>query len=344
MFETGNIQSEANYNDTETGEYTEFYPSGKLKISGQYTEGKHDGIWKYYYEEGLIEGSCNYNQGTGYYKGYTPAGKLKIEGKLDGITKVGTWIMYDEKENVAGYYHNYDSPKIPVFSATVERKKTLPAGHFTTNIKNKRWDNFKKSQLMQSFKSNRPGLDALIISSDPLSPIIGKFNLNIELWVNKSFGHEIISQYYNQPILRRNNSLGYDEASTEGYALAYRHKIYNESVLSGFVHFDNEFRFTHITRSAKTVSSTQDEVNLKREENIYEYSFIFGHRFIKYNSKMRGKQTGLTLDAFFGIGVGYKTFKNNWQNTPEYNQIFDKTNNNPVKVPLRLGLNLGYSF
>ena len=336
LFETGAIQSEADYNDSESGIYTEYYPSGKLKISGQYLDGEHHGIWKYYYEDGTLEGNCTFNQGIGYYKGYTSDGDLKIEGKLDGSEKIGTWTMYNNKGEVSGYYHTIDNNKTPVFSAVVERKKTLPSGHIS-QPKNKRWREFKNTSFAKAFASSKPGLDAFILSVSPISVVLGKYDLNAELWVRQKIGHEFQFQLLTTPLISNSSS------SLTGQSIAYRFKIYNESILSGFVHFDNEIRYTNIACKTTATDTSNQNVNLKRTDNLFEYSFLFGHRFLLSKSKHRGKYRGWTADTYFGLGVGIRSFSKNWDDKLVPMVPISKSEN-PITIPIRMGINIGYSF
>ena len=344
MFETGSLQSEANYDNTETGIYTEYYPSGKLKISGQYEDGKHSHLWKYYYEKGELEGVCNYDRGIGYYKVYTIDNKLKIEGKLRGSEKIGTWTLYDRKGEVAGYYHTYDNEEHPVFSAVVEKKNTLPSGHMHSKAKSVNWKKFQKSKFAQAFRSHKPAMDAFIFGLEPLSPVLGKFSANYEYWVNKKYGHDFIATYVRLPTLRDHSDLALDKIAKEGLSLAYKFKFYNESKLSGYVHFDSEFRFCQNKYSTTVLTSKNTTLGLTSVENLFEYSFLFGNRYVLSRDQKIKRYIGWTIDAYLGLGIGYRSFNDSWNNVAEYDNLYSPIKGSAITVPLRLGFNIGYSF
>ena len=343
MFETGSLQSEANYDDNETGVYTEYYSSGKLKISGQYDNGKHNDLWKYYYETGELEGICNYDHGIGYYKGYTKENKLKIEGKLRDTEKIGTWTLYNEKGDIAGYYHTYDNEEHPVFSAVVEKKNTLPSGHIRSKTKADNWKNFKKTKFAQVFISHNNKLDASIFSIEPLSPILSKLSGSYEYWVSKKYGHEITGSYLRNPILKNFNTLEYGKISKDGLSMAYRLKFYNESLMTGYVHFDNEIRYNQINYRT-TVLEDNISKGLLSKETSFEYSFIFGNRYLLKREQKVRKYTGWTIDTYLGLGIGYRYYENSWKDKPTYDDLFSETRSRAVTVPLRLGISIGYSF
>lgn len=58
------------------GHYFEYYPTGELKIEGDYKEGKKHGIWKEYYT----------------------SGKIKEKGKYSKGSKVGIWKQFYKNE------------------------------------------------------------------------------------------------------------------------------------------------------------------------------------------------------------------------------------------------------
>ena len=68
---TGKLKSEVTY-DKGSGEYREYYESGKLKLKGRIVEGKRQGKWEFFYEDGKKEGTCEYDKGKGTYYGYYP--------------------------------------------------------------------------------------------------------------------------------------------------------------------------------------------------------------------------------------------------------------------------------
>lgn len=87
----------------------DYYPDGKVKIAATYNkEGKLEGIRREYAEDGSIEKSYIFKNGTmigegivtekgeknGYWKEYYDDGKLRAEGKYNKDKKTGNWKYY----------------------------------------------------------------------------------------------------------------------------------------------------------------------------------------------------------------------------------------------------------
>lgn len=79
------------------GQWKEFYPNGKVRAEGTYTQGKRTGDWLFYYPQGSLEqqGSFNSEGKThGSWKWYYPGGQLlRVENYRDGL-RDGTMTEY----------------------------------------------------------------------------------------------------------------------------------------------------------------------------------------------------------------------------------------------------------
>lgn len=97
------------------GYYLNYYDNGKLKKEEFYKEGKKDGIHKYYYENGILHLEMIYenNKLNGSYKEYNVYGRILLNatykiGKLDGIkleyydTEFGTDKLLSESNYIDG--------------------------------------------------------------------------------------------------------------------------------------------------------------------------------------------------------------------------------------------------
>lgn len=82
------------YNDLPDSIYTEYYPSGNIKITTNFTKGIRDGSFVSYFENGTVaqQGAYSANELNGTIITYFPEGSKKIEaqyknGILDGLVK-----------------------------------------------------------------------------------------------------------------------------------------------------------------------------------------------------------------------------------------------------------------
>ena len=73
FYKSGNIFRKLNYLKRKPiDNFSEFYESGELKISGKFENGLKEGIWKIYYKNGKIKEKGKYKNGdkVGIWKSY----------------------------------------------------------------------------------------------------------------------------------------------------------------------------------------------------------------------------------------------------------------------------------
>ena len=91
--------------------WVDFWPNGKRKTEGYYTNGVKNGIFKYYNSKGRLEKIEKYRGGElltdadeaellDIRKEYYQSGKLKLVGSYKNGSKQGTFREYDEEGNV----------------------------------------------------------------------------------------------------------------------------------------------------------------------------------------------------------------------------------------------------
>lgn len=116
-FESGNVKSEIDHNDST---YTEYYPSGEVKIKGfksgtkpvgnrvyfykngekqaegTYENGKRTGDWNFYYENGQVSATGSYVSGKaeGEWAYYDTNGKVSSQGAFTEGKKSGYWGFF----------------------------------------------------------------------------------------------------------------------------------------------------------------------------------------------------------------------------------------------------------
>ena len=85
----------------ENGRYVEWYPGRKqIKIEGREDrEGKRNGVWKMYDEEGYELSITVYKHGKkhGHIIVYHPNGALYYTGEYENDERVGEWRFYNEQ-------------------------------------------------------------------------------------------------------------------------------------------------------------------------------------------------------------------------------------------------------
>jgi antitoxin component YwqK of YwqJK toxin-antitoxin module len=77
----------------------QYYSNGKIKVEGEYEEGKKNGQWIFYYESGIIWSQGFFKQGlsTGKTKVFHENGQLFYEGEYVEGKKQGNWSFYNEE-------------------------------------------------------------------------------------------------------------------------------------------------------------------------------------------------------------------------------------------------------
>jgi antitoxin component YwqK of YwqJK toxin-antitoxin module len=80
------------------GTMNTYYPSGELKIKGQYKDGKLYGKWESWYEGGQKKYEVNYVNDTlnGSYVQWYATGVMKEQGLYAENIRRGSWVEYDE--------------------------------------------------------------------------------------------------------------------------------------------------------------------------------------------------------------------------------------------------------
>ncbi|MBD79062.1 MAG: hypothetical protein CL840_09100 [Crocinitomicaceae bacterium] len=101
MFPNGTVE-EKHFLDTEgtVKKTIQYYKNGNIKIEGEFNDdGKREGMWKSYYENGQPWSIGEYQNGKqhGINRVYFPNGSVRYEGNWENDLKTGTWNFYDEK-------------------------------------------------------------------------------------------------------------------------------------------------------------------------------------------------------------------------------------------------------
>ncbi len=84
------------------GTFKLYYQNGKLEMTGNIKMGKNEGTWKYYNTDGSLEsiGKFKDDKSDSAWEWYYNDGKLKSKGDFSEGKKTGKWINYDEEGKV----------------------------------------------------------------------------------------------------------------------------------------------------------------------------------------------------------------------------------------------------
>jgi antitoxin component YwqK of YwqJK toxin-antitoxin module len=74
------------------------YDNQSIKIEGAMVDGKRDGLWTSYYDDGTTWTKNNYKGGelVGLYEMFNRNGTPKLKGQYKAGKESGTWTVFDE--------------------------------------------------------------------------------------------------------------------------------------------------------------------------------------------------------------------------------------------------------
>ncbi len=84
-------------NGKKEGNFTSFYPNGKVLMTGEMKNNRNEGEWKYFYDNGQVEslGLFKDDRADGKWEWYYPDGTLKQTGYFDAGQRDSLWKTYD---------------------------------------------------------------------------------------------------------------------------------------------------------------------------------------------------------------------------------------------------------
>jgi len=88
------------------GSYANYYDNGQLRETGNYKNGKQDGAWVSYWSNGQLVLNVNYKNGEmedGSFVSYHMNGKLNSKGNFKNGRKEGVWVSYNDDGTVYKY-------------------------------------------------------------------------------------------------------------------------------------------------------------------------------------------------------------------------------------------------
>ena len=99
-YKSGQVKSIENFkNGKLNGEFKEFFENGSLFQIGTFKNGDMKNI-KVFYENGNLKFEQKLKNRKGKYRGYYPNGMLEAEGEVFQGDEIGLWKYYNEEGNL----------------------------------------------------------------------------------------------------------------------------------------------------------------------------------------------------------------------------------------------------
>jgi hypothetical protein len=188
-----------------------------------------------------------------------------------------------------------------------------------------------------------------IVAANPAAMILGSIPISFEYYFQERLGHEIQMSLIRDPFFKKDASIPENTIYSRGFDIAIRQKFYHPERGIGMFYFANELRYTnktHYFNALDTTNGSREFHKIRAVENKIEYSFILGNRWMRlFGERWQGvNQTGITIDVFLGLGIGYRDFEKKYNDNSSYDEIFNDLRQNNFSVSPRLGVNIGMVF
>jgi uncharacterized protein len=341
----GSLKGESNLVNG-SGDYTEYWENGKIKIKGHIKNNLNSGKWTYYYEDGKVEGEAHFVEGEGEYIGFYKDGSIKMKGRIKNGKNIGVWELYEKKGSLAGYYRPYYEDDKPVYKIISDEMSMNPdsiGDYVKPDYK------FRNRQI-KYFVPRVNEFRGFIFSANPVAPTLGSLPIAVEYYLQERLGHELQYTMIRDPFLTSNKNIPIGDIYKRGFAFALKQKFYHPDENFGMFYFGHEVRFTSISHMTNMgLTDPTSDLNLRTitvDENKIEYSLLIGNRWMKFFGERwmsEESKTGVTIDVFGGVGVGYRYFKQDTFVKNDYH-VFDALNRRRLTLPIRLGITIGYVF
>jgi antitoxin component YwqK of YwqJK toxin-antitoxin module len=147
-----------------SGFKTFFYESGKKLSEGELVNGKCDGKWEYYFENGNVQLLANFNKAIeeGKWQWFNESGSLIKEGFFKNGLEHGTWIEYHKNNNISDSGSYYLGRKNGIWISYYEDGKVRQKGEFARDLQVGIWEFFYDSGKISSSgefnKNERSGI------------------------------------------------------------------------------------------------------------------------------------------------------------------------------------------
>lgn len=339
----GSFKGESVY-ENGSGEYSEYYSKGKIRIKGYIENNQNSGEWTYYYEDGSLEGEATFINGEGDFTGYYKDGSVKMKGKIKDGKNVGIWQLFEKNGSLAGYYKPYYEDDKPVYKivTAIEAHADSVADYLKPEYR------FKNRRIVY-FVPRVNEFRGFILSTNPLGVTVGKVPVTVEYYIQERLGHELHYVWIRDPFFTTNRKIPSGDIYDRGFSVAFRQKFYHPGENFGMFYFGHEIRYTsltHLSNLDMPDSSNGNPPTVQLNEQKVEYSLLLGNRWMKFFGEKwisEEQKTGITIDLYGGVGVGYRFFKQE-PYAKVIDKVFDNISRKRSTVPVRFGVTIGYVF
>jgi antitoxin component YwqK of YwqJK toxin-antitoxin module len=327
----GEIKGETIYENGK-GESAEYYPSGKIKTRGQLKDGKREGKWIYYNELGLKEGEAVFDQDVGNYIGFYNDGTIKMEGKLKGEKRIGEWKLYNTDGDLVGTYKPIYEEEKPIFRFQEEDDGP--------RIPSEKPEYRYKKRTSRYFDERINEYRALILSSNPFWTALGEWPFSVEYYLQERLGYEFRFSIIRHRFFEGANNIAPEQVYTRGMGFTFRQKFYSYEGSYGMFYFGHQISYdiqNHFSNLEQSLSNgRQDRIGV--EEALGSYGGLIGWRFME-----SAGESGFTMDAFFGVGIGFRNWHKDYPSPSSYDEIYHDWNQSDLYIPIIFGVNIGWA-
>jgi antitoxin component YwqK of YwqJK toxin-antitoxin module len=154
------------------GFYREYYPNGQKFVDGQYKDGRQDGDWTYWHENGTLNRKLTYKDGLpdGSWDVHRADGSLMVTRSFKLGRRDGTWTYYDDTGKQPLRVEKYADGK-----ADGEWKIWFPSGQLQRQISFKagnrdglaaEWDEKGNKRIEMNYVDGKPDGDSTSWTAD----------------------------------------------------------------------------------------------------------------------------------------------------------------------------------
>ncbi|MEO9481876.1 MAG: hypothetical protein ABJG47_00430 [Ekhidna sp.] len=334
FYPTGEVLGEARFAEGD-GKFNEYYPSGNQKAKGQIINGKKNGKWYYFSDKGHLEGEADLVDNQGSYIGYYPDGKVKMKGHISDDKRTGEWILYNPDGTTAGTYHPIYEDEKPIFKTRI-----------TSDIIE------RESQDKPNYHPEKRGLryflprvneyKGFIIGVGPALLLDDQLPISVEYYIQERLGYELQLDLIRSPFFTSDGEIGDYQVYRRGMRIHFKQKFYHTDTKLGMLYFGHEVNFKYLNNQVNhtdTLIIQQPRRFGNLVETSYGYGLFVGSRWMKDVGT-----SGLTVDAFVGVGVSGRSFNKQYEPIQVLDNYFDQEIKSSVYFPVIVGLNIGFAI
>ena len=328
-YPTGEVKGEGDF-ELGNGVYFEYYPSGKQRTRGQLKQGKKHGKWVFYSEEGLVDGEATFKSGQGVYIGFYPDGRVKMKGEMKDDKRIGEWELYNQDGSLAGTYKPIYEDEAPIFKTRELEFPRDPTGSDKPEFL------FRNNKL-RYFTSSINEYDGVIFGGNPLAIGLGHFPIALEYYQHERLGYELQFTLHRDPFFTVDADIGFNSVYTRGGTVEFKQKFYHPDGRIGMWYFGHLVGAGGLQHSVKIVDQSSMQNQGEVSESRFYYGLITGTRWMQ-----RFADSGITIDAYIGVGFGVRNFHENYVPSTAFDTEFESILKPKGYFPVLIGLNFGF--